>query len=371
MGPSLTYARREATSREFDDVSPSRKHAEGPGHWSALALAPQVLRSSDGALDAERVAVDAVAGDALGAGRPLAPTLREEFETRLGTDLAGVRIHTEPRAARAAAEIRASAYAIGEHVAFNAGRYEPDTARGRTLLAHELAHVALSRGSRVPASGTVAVSRPGDPAERQADRLARGALKGSAPAAASGPATVARQELAEEVAATPAQAASASPMSSGSSPGASGSGGAPPASVPDFSFVMGGRTVDYWAARVIDAHHTYMNVKENASTYWLVEAGPRPGDPTHVGAWAKPGNWESRGNRVTATLNPTDFAAAKAQLMTTQSVYHSMVIPYHAWDGPNSNSFIEQTTTREPRLPRAFWTRDIEWDYWRGHTRPF
>ncbi|MEA2194854.1 MAG: hypothetical protein QOG42_1288 [Solirubrobacteraceae bacterium] len=372
MSLSLASERTSAVIAHEEAPSPPSRRSPDSSHWLALALAPQVLRRSDGRSSPQTVDVEDVAGDALGPGRPLEPALREDFETRLGADLGGVRLHTGPRAARAAQAVDASAYAIGQNIAFNAGAYAPRTARGRGLLAHELAHVALARDSRAPASGAVGVSQPGDAHERQAERLASRALQGQpapAPAPPGPPAVVARQDLAEEV----APAAAPTPESAGSSPGGGGGGGGPPPSVPDRSFVMGGRRVDYWLARAGDAHHTYMNVKENASTYWLVEAGPLPADPAHVGAWAKSGSWESRGNRQTATLSTTDFAAAKSTLFSNQSTYHGLVLPYDAWNGPNSNSFTEQMTSKDPRLPKDFWTRDIEWAYWTepGHTRPF
>jgi hypothetical protein len=78
----------------------------------------------------------------LGDGEPLAPKVQAFFEPRLGCDLGGVRVHTDRAADLTARSLGAAAFTVGGHVAFGAGRYEPGTAAGRRLLAHELAHVA-------------------------------------------------------------------------------------------------------------------------------------------------------------------------------------------------------------------------------------
>ena len=80
-------------------------------------------------------------------GQPLPPPLRQDMEARLGLDLGSVRIHTGADAARLNETLHAHAFAVGEHIAFNDGRFRPDTGAGRFLLAHELAHVAQQRGA--------------------------------------------------------------------------------------------------------------------------------------------------------------------------------------------------------------------------------
>lgn len=76
-----------------------------------------------------------------GGGRPLAGTERAYFEPRFGADLGDVRLHTGEGAERAAGEIRARAFTLGQDIYFGTGAYGPATAKGRYVLAHELAHV--------------------------------------------------------------------------------------------------------------------------------------------------------------------------------------------------------------------------------------
>ncbi|MEK7738176.1 MAG: DUF4157 domain-containing protein, partial [Pseudomonadota bacterium] len=79
-------------------------------------------------------------------GQPLPPPLRADMEARFGMDLAAVRIHTDDHAVRLNETLHAHAFTVGEHIAFNDGRFQPETGGGRFLLAHELAHVAQADG---------------------------------------------------------------------------------------------------------------------------------------------------------------------------------------------------------------------------------
>lgn len=82
-----------------------------------------------------------------GRGRPLAAAERSFFESRLGFDLGGVRIHTDSPAGALARSVAARAFTNGRDVVFGANEYAPGTLSGRRLLAHELTHVVQqSRG---------------------------------------------------------------------------------------------------------------------------------------------------------------------------------------------------------------------------------
>src|SRR6185295_14072166 len=85
-----------------------------------------------------------------GGGEPLSPSLRSYFEPRFGSDLSGVRLHASGEAAEAAREVRARAFTVGRDVAFGAGEYRPESAEGKRLLAHELAHTVQQGGAAGP-----------------------------------------------------------------------------------------------------------------------------------------------------------------------------------------------------------------------------
>jgi hypothetical protein len=108
-------------------------------------------------------------------GRPLDADTRAYFEPRYGHDFSRVRVHTDQQASETARAMDAAAYTVGSQIAFAGGRYQPETAAGRRLLAHELAHVAQQRNASVPGTH-LEVGKPSDAAERAADAAAQHAL---------------------------------------------------------------------------------------------------------------------------------------------------------------------------------------------------
>jgi len=74
-------------------------------------------------------------------GDPLDPATRAFMEPRFGHDFSKVRVHTDQQAAAAAESVRAHAFTVGHSLVFGAGRFAPTSNEGRTLVAHELAHV--------------------------------------------------------------------------------------------------------------------------------------------------------------------------------------------------------------------------------------
>jgi Domain of unknown function (DUF4157) len=99
------------------------------------------------------------AGESAGTGRPLDPRTRSLMETGFGHDFGRVRIHADGEAASAAHSFDARAFTVGSHVVFGAGEYRPASGEGRTLLAHELAHVVQQAGST--AGQAVLARKPG------------------------------------------------------------------------------------------------------------------------------------------------------------------------------------------------------------------
>jgi lipoprotein-anchoring transpeptidase ErfK/SrfK len=88
---------------------------------------------------------------------------------RLGADFGSVRVHIDAPSAR---DVHAHAYTVGEHLVFDAGRYEPGSQRGQHLIAHELTHVLQQRAARGGARLRPGLSQPGEPSERRAEAVA-------------------------------------------------------------------------------------------------------------------------------------------------------------------------------------------------------
>lgn len=99
-------------------------------------------------------------------GEPLASGVRLRMERRFGQDFSRVRVHQGTEAA----SLSSVAFAMGEHLYFEPGRFRPDTPSGERLLGHELTHVVQQRkmglSTRTPSQVAVLDDRG---LERQAD----------------------------------------------------------------------------------------------------------------------------------------------------------------------------------------------------------
>jgi hypothetical protein len=80
-------------------------------------------------------------------GQALDRQTEGELAAGFGTSFRGVRVHADADAAAAADAMGATAFTVGQHVFFAAGRYSPQTLEGHELLAHELAHTVQQRGA--------------------------------------------------------------------------------------------------------------------------------------------------------------------------------------------------------------------------------
>lgn len=115
-----------------------------------------------------------------GPGSPLPTLLRERIESGIGHDFSGVRIHTNALAASATREVGAHAFTMNRDIYFGAGRYDPTSAHGVRMLAHELAHVVQQENRVVAAPRKGLVITPSDhPTEIEADSVADLVLKGA------------------------------------------------------------------------------------------------------------------------------------------------------------------------------------------------
>jgi hypothetical protein len=114
-------------------------------------------------------------------------------------------VHTGQGSTRLAEQQDAAAFTVGRHIVFNAGRYDPGSARGRALIAHELTHVQqqqrgggdLDAGFRMPAA---ALPRHVGAAEQQATA--------AGPVSATGVGIARQSKTAEKVAANTASVSS-------------------------------------------------------------------------------------------------------------------------------------------------------------------
>lgn len=132
-------AEADAMAAQVVSGAPVASHA-------ASASAPALHRQASGTA-VPSVGAPASVHQALHSpGEPLDSATRSSLEPRFGSDLSRVRIHTGAQAAQSAADVQANAYTVGQHVFFAAGSYNPHSADGKRLLAHELSHTVQQSG---------------------------------------------------------------------------------------------------------------------------------------------------------------------------------------------------------------------------------
>src|SRR5262245_31282240 len=96
-----------------------------------------------------------------GRGTPLPQSVRRHMEPRFGKSFADVRVHHDRDASDSARSLGARAYTFGRDVVFHAGEYSPETAAGRRLIAHELAHVVQQESAGPSAQRVMRSAFPG------------------------------------------------------------------------------------------------------------------------------------------------------------------------------------------------------------------
>ncbi|HTJ46335.1 MAG TPA: DUF4157 domain-containing protein [Kofleriaceae bacterium] len=198
--------RPTSTSADFDDsVAPGRgtltsRLAPSPRQTivfrvesaeAANALADRFgARDGNGVASGADVAVQRAASSSSGAALP--GDVKDRFESSLGADLSGVRVHTGSESAEAASAVGAHAYTVGQDIHFGAGKFAPADPFGLHLLAHEVAHTVQQSGGAQRMQAKLEVSTPGDSAEVEADRAADAMVAGQL-ATISGSSGVARR----------------------------------------------------------------------------------------------------------------------------------------------------------------------------------
>lgn len=143
--------------------APERERAASPAPATMASKSAPVAMSNSGVLSM----LSARREQDLHGGRPLDPRLRTDMEERFGTSLEDVRVHTDARAGEIAGRQNARAYTLGSDIVFGASEYAPNTARGRRLIGHELAHVVQQQ-----LGGGAGGAIDHDAAESEADRAA-------------------------------------------------------------------------------------------------------------------------------------------------------------------------------------------------------
>lgn len=126
-------------------------------------------------------------------GEQLPWEVRGEMQGRFGRDFSSVRIHTDRDAQRSADSLNAAAYSYGNHVVF----HRPSLIQNRSLVAHELTHVAQTQGHADPAEARLNES-PGREGEARLNSERLATSDGPLTALQTGPAGIQRTPKGKE-----------------------------------------------------------------------------------------------------------------------------------------------------------------------------
>ena len=91
-------------------------------------------------------AIESSLNSSKGSGHPLPENTRNKMESSMGADFSDVRIHDDSDAARMSKDMNAQAFTHGKDIYFNSGKFDPSSAGGQHLLAHELTHTVQQSG---------------------------------------------------------------------------------------------------------------------------------------------------------------------------------------------------------------------------------
>ncbi|WP_199188253.1 eCIS core domain-containing protein [Deinococcus arcticus] len=119
-----------------------------------------------------------------GGGEALPAAVQRHLELGLNADLSRVRVHTDSEAAGLTAGLQAKAFTSGADIYFAPGQYDPHSAGGLELLAHEVTHVVQQAQGRV-APGLDPDTGLEQEAQQTGRRLAAIGGPGGAPSTAS------------------------------------------------------------------------------------------------------------------------------------------------------------------------------------------
>jgi hypothetical protein len=135
-----------------------------------------------------------------------------------------------------------------------------------------------------------------------------------------------------------------------------------PARVPDaVVYVLAGRT-GRWKGIV--AHHTWIVLKPKGEEHYTRYEVVGWGRPVRINAHAPDGRWFGDVPRVLVTLEGAEAERAIPKIRAAVETYpYATVGSYHAWPGPNSNTFIAHIVRQVPELAQGLLPTAIGKDF--------
>jgi hypothetical protein len=282
-------------------------------------------------------------------GRPLDAPVRSSMEQGFGRDFSGVRIHTDPVAAESARAVNAHAYTVGNHIAFDQGKYDPQSHAGQRLLAHELTHTVQQHGlQRYSDDLPLAGGSESRHLEREADAAAASVMSGAhAPSLSSRPAhaVISRAEKAREwepIAKDDDLRKLKPPVTRKAKPGADVEPGIMAFAYDTLDLPSDkGPVLDMWDSRA-KAGALEATLKKGETTQAALKQG-RPNTDTLRSIWLKKVHWdpkEADANWGAAGGKPASFDPPKAGGHTCQ-VDHIVELQFGGGNNPENLQMLD------------------------------
>ena len=142
-------AEKELQTKAFAASGNDGDEVEHSPHGSSSdTAAPSLQMKGEGNSSSVPAGLESTLNQSKGGGKPMERETQSEMEGAFGADFSNVRIHTGSDSVKMNKGLRSQAFAHGNNVYFNEGRYQPHTRGGKELLAHELTHT-IQQGSAV------------------------------------------------------------------------------------------------------------------------------------------------------------------------------------------------------------------------------
>lgn len=170
------HTREDTFEREADDEADTLMGATAPLR-KQLSLFSNAAAGKDFG-DHHRPRTSLIQQALVSPAYSLPQSTRAIFEPTFGFDFSDIRVHSDDTAARSAQQMGAPAYAVGRHIVFGSGCYDPTSRRGWALLAHELAHTVQQRDAWREDVLVPAGLRRSNPNEENAAKRAAAAVLG-------------------------------------------------------------------------------------------------------------------------------------------------------------------------------------------------
>lgn len=133
----LIQKKKEEDIQAKEEEEIQTKEEEKELQMSAAAANPSDTSNLESTLNSSK-----------GGGSPLSGKVKNEMESGIGADFSTVRIHNDSNAVQMNQQLGSQAFATGNNIYFNEGKFNPNSQDGKHLLAHELTHT-VQQGATV------------------------------------------------------------------------------------------------------------------------------------------------------------------------------------------------------------------------------